>query len=103
MRKYADFSGRAGMKEYWLFLAVNVVSTLALAAISAGILGILYVLATAVPLISAMVRRFHDQGRSGLMCLIGLVPVIGQILAFVLLLQPGETGENQYGPVPDQI
>lgn len=103
MRKYADFNGRAGMREYWLFLAVNVIATMVLAAISAGILGILYVLATAVPMISAMARRFHDQGRSGLMCLIGLVPVIGQILAFVLLLQPGEATENQYGPVPEQV
>ena len=103
MCKYADFNGRAGMREYWLFLAVNVIATMVLAAISAGILGILYVLATAVPMISAMARRFHDQGRSGLMCLIGLVPVIGQILAFVLLLQPGEGTENQYGSVPEQI
>ena len=35
----------------------NVIATMVLAAISAGILGILYVLATAVPMISAMALR----------------------------------------------
>ena len=102
MRKYADFNGRAGMREYWMFMAVNVVAALVLGAPTVGILGILYVLATAVPMFSAMARRFHDQGRSGWMCLTGLIPVVGQILAFVLLLQPGETTENQYGQVPEQ-
>lgn len=103
MRKYADFSGRAGMKEYWMFLAVNVVATMVLGAISAGILGMVYVLVTVVPMFSAMARRFHDQGRSGWMCLAGLIPIVGQILVFILLLQPGEVTENQYGPVPDGI
>lgn len=103
MRKYADFNGRAGMKEYWMFLGANVIAALVLGVPTAGILGILYVLATAVPMFSAMARRFHDQGRSGWMCLVGLIPVVGQILAFVLLLQPGEATENQYGPVPEQI
>ena len=102
MRKYADFSGRAGMKEYWMFLAVNVIASMVLSAISMGILGIVYVLAVAVPMFSSMARRFHDQGRSGLMCLTGLIPIVGQILVFVLLLQPGEDAENQYGHVPTQ-
>ena len=85
-----------------MFLAVNVIASMVLSAISMGILGIVYVLAVAVPMFSSMARRFHDQGRSGLMCLTGLIPIVGQILVFVLLLQPGEDAENQYGHVPTQ-
>jgi len=103
MRKYVAFNGRAGMREYWMFMVVNVVTAIVLAAISAGILGIVYVLGTVVPMFSAMARRFHDQGRSGWMCLIGFVPIVGQVLAFVLLLLPGEITENRYGPVPGRM
>lgn len=102
MRKYADFSGRAGRMEYWSFLCVNVIATIVLSVVSMGLMGIVYVLATAVPMFSAMVRRFHDQGRSGLMCLVGFIPIVGPVIAFVLLLQSGENAENRYGPVTSQ-
>ena len=62
--------------------------------------GIYLMLAFIVPLLSAVVRRLHDTGRSGWWYFIGLVPFIGGIWLFVLTVMPSELAPNQYGPDP---
>ena len=49
-------------------------------------------------MLSCAVRRLHDSGKSGWWLLLGLIPGIGTIIVLVLLLMPGETRENRYGP-----
>ena len=50
-----------------------------------------------IPGVAVAVRRLHDQGRSGGLVFIGVVPVIGTIILLVLMALPGESHDNQFG------
>lgn len=60
----------------------------------------LFFLAVLVPSIAVQVRRFHDQDKSGWMCLIGLIPFVGGIVVLVFMLLEGTKGPNRFGPDP---
>ncbi len=113
LKKYADFSGRARRKEYWMFILFY-----ALFAIAAGIIdailistaGIIFIpiltlfsLAMIIPSLAISVRRMHDISKSGAMILIPLVPIIGSIWYLILTVTEGTAGDNQYGPDPKAI
>jgi uncharacterized membrane protein YhaH (DUF805 family) len=49
-------------------------------------------------LLAALSKRFHDIGKSGFMCLLVLVPVVGIFTPFALLILQGTEGPNAYGP-----
>ena len=106
LQKYADFTGRAPRAEYWWFylaLIIGYTITVILDSIFGmgpyGILTGLFGLAMLVPVLAAGVRRLHDTNRSGWWLLISLVPLIGLVLIYFLVI-PGDTGDNQYGPDP---
>lgn len=117
LKQYADFSGRARRKEYWMFFLFNTLFGVGLifigsmlgvlisggdedVAISIGYgLYFLYALAIFIPGLAVCVRRLHDVGKSGWWFLISLVPFIGGIWLFVLLVTDSED-ENQYGRYP---
>lgn len=48
--------------------------------------------------VEAYVCRLHDLGRSGWYWLLMLVPVIGFVFFFALVLVNGDAGPNKYGP-----
>lgn len=109
LRQYADFSGRARRKEYWMFALFNVIALL-VASLVDGMLGMrgasgigpvygLYGLAVMVPGIAVAVRRMHDLGKSGWVLLLGLIPLVGLIVLY-WAVQEGEPTENAYGPDP---
>jgi len=51
--------------------------------------------------LSLMVRRLHDQARSGGWLLVAIVPALGPLLlAMLLLFKRGTEGGNQYGDDP---
>jgi len=105
LKKYAEFSGRARRREYWMFVLINFLIGCALGVIGALVHGLsflswLYSLAVLVPSIAVSVRRLHDTGRSGWWLLIGLIPLIGLIVLIVFLATDGEPGDNEYGPNP---
>lgn len=111
LKQYADFSGRARRKEYWMFTLFTVLFAIAAMVLDSvigfnfgilpyGILYLLYVLATLVPGLAVLVRRLHDTNRSGAWFFIGFVPIIGGIWLLVLLATEGTAGENKYGPDP---
>lgn len=110
LKKYAQFSGRARRKEYWLFqLAVciaffvpTVLSEILPPAVGDPIfvLATVLMLALVVPMYAVGVRRMHDIGRSGWWLLIALVPIVGGIWQLVLLATSGDIGPNRYGPDP---
>jgi uncharacterized membrane protein YhaH (DUF805 family) len=105
--KYADFSGRAGRKEYWMFFLVNLVISCVLGAvlgvIHLGALSFLYSLAVLCPGIAVGVRRLHDTDRSGWWALLALIPFIGPLGLIVLLALEGTAGDNKFGPRPKAI
>jgi len=116
--KYADFSGRARRKEYWMWtLYVTLIFILAM--IMDNVLGLnfellgqdlgygwLYMLAgiiNFIPGLSIVVRRLHDVGKSGWFYLIILIPIIGFIWILILLCSDGVKEENKWGTNPKLI
>lgn len=118
--KYADFEGRASRSEYWnfflvyqlLFVAIlftcaflSYISPLS-SAVGVGVGLVILVLISVVmviPSVAVAVRRLHDQGRSGGIVFIGLVPVIGTIVLLALMALPGENHTNRFGSPTGQV
>ena len=100
LKKYADFSGRATRKEYWMFVLVYLIFYVVLAMIDAFVgtmvLALILSLALAIPSISIAARRLHDTGRTGWWQLISIVPLIGVIVLIVFLVQDSHP-DNEYG------
>lgn len=110
---FANFSGRARRREYWLFtLATFIISALLKvlgllvatteSAVLIGIVSfvsIVFSVGILIPSLAVSVRRLHDIGRSGLWLLICLTG-IGAIVIFIFSLLAGTVGDNQYGPDP---
>ncbi|MDD1017292.1 DUF805 domain-containing protein [Pseudomonas rubra] len=46
------------------------------------------------------VKRLHDLNWSGWLCWLVLLPWVGNILLLLLLVMPGNRGENRFGPAP---
>lgn len=110
--KYATFSGRARRKEYWMFLLINLVVSVALALIDSligsvsesgmGLLSSVYSIGVLIPLLALSVRRLHDIGRTGWWVLISIIPVIGAVVLLVFMLLDSEPGSNRYGANPKE-
>ena len=105
IKKYADFSGRARRKEYWLFILLYLIAAIIAGIIDAvaatmGIIGIILTLGLFIPSLSVGVRRLHDINRSGWWMLIGLIPLIGAIVLIVFFCKDGTIGANPFGEDP---
>jgi uncharacterized membrane protein YhaH (DUF805 family) len=46
------------------------------------------------------IQRLHDIGWSGWLWLLNLVPFVGSFFPLVIMVVPGNTGTNRYGPRP---
>lgn len=114
-KRYADFSGRSRRKEYWMFTLFIIIVYAILIILGGGlgslanpdagmglggILLLAFVAATFIPALAVQVRRFHDQGKSGWMVLLGFIPLIGGIIVLVFMCMEGTKGANEYGPDP---
>tara|TARA_B100001113_G_scaffold349258_1_gene344376 strand:+ start:213 stop:590 length:378 start_codon:yes stop_codon:yes gene_type:complete len=112
---YANFTGRARRKEYWMFALFQAIIMIVLVILDnvlglgfdiGGIplgYGVLYTigaLAHFIPGLAVNVRRLHDVGKSGWFYLIVLIPLIGIIWLLVLMCTDGDKGDNAYGPDP---
>ncbi|MEM8601504.1 MAG: DUF805 domain-containing protein [Bacteroidota bacterium] len=115
--KYADFSGRARRREFWMFYLANIVIAFPIlfGGVAIGmmlgndavlmmvgglqLLYLVYALAMFIPQLAVSVRRLHDTGRSGWWMLISFVP-FGSLILLVLFAQEGIDGDNVYGPDP---
>ncbi len=125
--KYFTFSGRASRSEYWyynLFIALVMAALIGILALISGgdffsafasgslpgwllgLFGIVFV-AIYIPVISVMVRRYHDRNLSGWWVLavmvLSNVPYLGiavGIVSFIITVLKGTEGENRFGPDP---
>lgn len=107
---FSNWKGRASRPAYWWLYLASLIAWFVpfiLASAFGGVLKAFFLLvafiaaiAFIVPMISAVVRRLHDTGRSGWWYFISFVPLIGFIWLLVLLLLDGDPGDNQYGPNP---
>ena len=110
LKKYAVFSGRATRKEFWLFILLVVIASIAATFIdiamgtydeevSMGPVGGLVTLALLIPSIAVSIRRLHDTNRSGWWYLLGIIPIANLVL-FVFFCFDGTKGENRFGLDP---
>ena len=112
---YANFSGRARRKEYWMFVLIQAVIMILLMvldnfmglafeiegiSLGYGYLYVIGMLAHFIPALAVLVRRLHDVGKSGWFYFIGLIPLVGPIWLLVLFCTDGNQGENKWGPNP---
>jgi uncharacterized membrane protein YhaH (DUF805 family) len=106
LRQWKNFDGRSERREYWIFLLINFVITMALTAVEQGIFGgsgilsSLYGLFVLIPGIAVSIRRLHDVGKSGWMQLVMFIPLIGWIWFLILMAKEGDLGRNEYGESP---
>lgn len=121
-KRYADFSGRSRRKEYWMFALLQFIISIILSAlmfsggfavdpvtgapslgtgfyIGTGLL-VIYGLATFIPSLAVMVRRFHDQDKSGWFALLAFIPYVGGIIVLVFMCLEGTKGPNRFGADP---
>jgi len=116
LKKYADFSGRASRKEYWLFLLYNIFFHLLLIMVDLisnltsadlmdsgykyGLFSTTYYFIMLLPSFAVAVRRLHDTGHSAWFMFFFVIPFVGAIWIFVLMLTKGSRGDNIYGANP---
>lgn len=107
--KYAQFTGRAGRSEFWMFYLVyfiigavfsilmNLVGSITFLYYIIVGLNILVVLGLLMPTLAVCVRRLHDIGKGGGWIFINLIPVIGSIWFLILMIKKGESITNRFG------
>ncbi len=106
--KYAQFNGRANKTEFWQYVLVYILISIALSLLVSifarvGVLRMLFMivntvvmLALIIPSLAVSVRRMHDIGKGGEWVLINLIPIVGFIWFIVLAVQDSEPGANRF-------
>ncbi|MDC9596954.1 DUF805 domain-containing protein [Xenorhabdus anantnagensis] len=109
LKNYAEFSGRARRKEYWMFRLFDIIISIALFVLgtvideSAGFgLLVIYGILTFIPSLAVAVRRLHDTNHSGWWLLMLLIPFANIILLIFFCLE-GTAGDNDYGEDPKKL
>lgn len=112
--KYAKFDGRAGRKEFWYFILVNIIIIFTLSLIDGltgtfsseigmGLLSGIYTVVVLIPGIAVSIRRLHDSGLCGWWILLGIIPIIGGLILIILYVRDSTNEANKYGPNPKRI
>ena len=98
------FDGRATRSEYWwvvlvISIAASVISVILNAVgLNEKVVSTILGIAEEVLIIGLSVRRLHDVGKGWGWIFIEIVPIIGWIWYFVLMVT-ASVGDNQYGPM----
>ena len=112
---YANFSGRARRKEYWMYVLVQSIIMIGLMILDSilgldfelqgislgyGYIYLIGVIVHFIPSLAVLVRRLHDVGKSGWFYFIFLIPLIGVLWLLVLYCTEGQKQDNKWGPDP---
>ena len=112
---YANFSGRARRKEYWMFVLVQTIVMIGLMILDSvlgldfelqgislgyGYFYLIGLIVHFIPSLAVLVRRLHDVGKSGWFYFIFLIPIIGVLWLLVLYCTEGQKQDNKWGPDP---
>ncbi|WP_417395322.1 DUF805 domain-containing protein [Gimesia chilikensis] len=110
LKKYADFSGRARRKEYWMFVLMNFLVSILISFVGAvigdtdGLIAVslsgVYALFIFIPSLAVTVRRLHDTNKSGWWILITFVPLIGGLVLLIFMIMDSDPNTNAYGANP---
>lgn len=104
-KPYINFEGRSRRKDFWYFVLINLIISIALGMIDgkSNLISNLYSLAVFLPSLGLGVRRLHDTSRSGWWVLINLIPIVGWIVFIVFAATDSTPGTNKYGPNPKGV
>ena len=94
---YADFEGRVGRQEYWVWILFSIGLQIILEIIGNDVFATIVALALALPSLGLGARRLHDVGRSGWWQLLVLIPIVGWIVLIVWTAQETIPTDNEYG------
>lgn len=123
LRQYFDFATRARRLEYWafviiLYILLGIVCLIFHSSIritpadlihfkidadmisSIGIVPFFVAIFFVIPYFSVTVRRLHDVDKSALWLLIMLIPGLGGLWMFFLMITPGNYYDNKWGRNP---
>jgi uncharacterized membrane protein YhaH (DUF805 family) len=100
--------GRIGRKTYWLYGYLPLTLGFIIAVVLYGpadagaVVGLIIYLGLIYPSIAVSIKRWHDRDKSGWWVLIGLIPLIGAVWAFIENgFLAGTPGPNRYGAGPE--
>jgi uncharacterized membrane protein YhaH (DUF805 family) len=96
-KHYADFEGRVGRQEYWMFILFSFILQIAFSIVGFDEVSMLVYLGLFVPTLALAARRLHDIGKSGWWQLLNLIPIIGWIIIIVWLATKTDPVANEYG------
>ncbi len=96
-KHYADFEGRVGRQEYWMFVLISVLIQVALDIVHLDMIGMLVSLGLLLPSLGLAARRLHDIGKSGWWLLLAFIPIVGWIILIVWLATKTDVAANEYG------
>ena len=91
-QNYVNWKTRARRADFWWWFLFIVAGEVVLSSISQDVANI-FGLVTFLPHVMFGIRRLHDTGRSGWWWLLPIVNL-------VFWAQPGNEGENRFGPPP---
>jgi len=111
LKKFAEFSGRSRMSEFWNFTLINFILIglsmildytfgTFISPMPFGIIFIIYNFLVFLPSLAVFVRRMHDVGKSGWYVLFSFIPVFGTVWLLSLCITEGNPKSNVYGPNP---
>ena len=98
--KYVVFSGRASRSEFWWFVLFVFTPLGFILNSGYGTVAMITLLLVAPASITVTVRRFHDQDKSGWWYFLGLIPILGILMIYIICAFEGTKGKNQYGEAP---
>jgi len=108
-RRYAEFTGRSGVAEFWWFMLFIVLVNSAAKALDstllgadsgdAGLFATLWALGTVVPVLAIAVRRLRDGGNRWTQLFWLLLPIAGLIVIIIRFCDPSKPAAVQDEPV----
>ena len=110
-RQYFGFRGRTRRREFWWAFLFNTIVSVGVAFLDGfvfsgydgreyrGLLILIYLLVSFLPLLAIQVRRLHDTNKSGWWVLLFPMPVLN-IAYLVWLATDGDKGDNRFGKDP---
>lgn len=103
IRNIFNYNGRASRSAYWWFVVWDIIAVVVLVILGIVlkevglVLDFLVYIVLGLTGLSLIVRRLHDQDKSGFFVFLGLIPFVGAIVLLVFALMEGTPGPNRFG------
>jgi len=97
-KEYLKIDGRVSRQRFWMFMLFSFLISCFLGLIF-PVLALIFLLAILIPSIGLIIRRLQDINLSGWWFFIIIIPYIGGLVLFLLLVFPGDKKANDFGAI----